>query len=180
MKKGLVAVLALAAVALVAIVVVSRSSPKEREDSIPPSEARAARGYAPTSGVVERAPHDRRMVGVSAEAKPSLRSKSLGQCDPRSPRVAPTATVSERIPRAKAALIALFATRPGEMPPELPELTHEERNLLPMVIENELTDADGCDAEAIRRAFHQYMESGGIHSDFLQDYRKRLVRSAAK
>jgi len=164
MKKGLVAVLALATVAIVAIVVVSRSSPKEREDSIPPSEAR------PDS--VSVSDDYGRPGGRRGTAVPT---GGVVGGDPRAPRVVPTATVSERIPRAKAALIALFATRPGEMPPELPELTHEERNLLPMVIENELTDADGCDAEAIRRAFHQYMESGGIHSDFLQDYRKRLV-----
>jgi len=116
---------------------------------------------------------------ATAPAKPSALPEAIPARPSAKVVLSPVkkeASAACRIPRAKEALIALFAVKPGEMPPELPQLTFEERNLLPMVIENELTDADGCDAEAVRREFRLYMEFGGNHADFLPAYRRKLLK----
>jgi len=161
MKKAF-AFLALGVVALAVVVVVVCG--RDADDAVAPAESAS-------SGVVPSA-----KPAVPTVARPARPSAT----DAKPERPLPTrrldAPASRRVPRAKEALIALFAVKPGEMPPELPPLTLEERNLLPMIIENELTDADGCDAAAIRREFRLYMEFGGNHADFLPAYRRKLLK----
>lgn len=155
MRKTL-AVLALGAVALTAAVVL-----RGRHSDVTPAENEPA---AP--------------AGERAVRRPGCNEAASAR--PRRPADRSTTPVSRRASRAKEALVTLFSVRPGEVPPELPQLTFEERNLLPMIIENELTDADGCDAAAVRREFRQFMDLGGSHADFLPAYRRKLLKRLGK